>query len=353
MAGAFTNLLLVLATYWYVPLMILGAVLVWRTELFSKIIPGKGATKKRNATLIGLLLVGGAVGLLFGTPMGSELLAIIPEGEEPLVPITDCEYAPSVTFNGFDALTFDTITDEYVCYRAIGNIGWICGNLGTAVELSPITYEVVVAGNGTTGSASYYGSHHEVIIGCVPTLVIDEPLYGVIATADVTEVILNSNGQPNDVLSANQTMTAGTMKTLSIEITGDKDKATSNIDCYDKGVSSVLMISYNDTEYDAVTSAELGASISCPKKTSVAEISDVCFNLPPIIGTSSYAFHLTFDIDDDIGGASTITGTVYDAQNYINSDDNEVYCDVENEDQTSVGLPIGDSETFSIYCASS
>lgn len=335
---------------------------------------------KLTGNMLWLLLAGIVITGFIGFNQGwFDFLAITPvediEDIEdiPVAPVSGgsssqdetCVLSPLVTFNGYNALTLDEITDDYFCYREVGGVFWDCRTLGVDVSLSSTDYEVITGINETESSIKYYGQHHTVSIGCVETLTVNEPLYESFedATPLISLVIHNNDGTVHERADNPQVLVINQSITMGFEVTGIANQSMSNVDCYEKGISSVFAVYYRADEgksmYNSVTST-LGEQVTCPE-TEFGVIpyafvdlwsvgyNKTCFELPPTIGTNSTLFNITFDPTSslvDSYGSHFVS--IYDAQYFINNDNNNTYCGIQDENNNDIGLHVNETVTFAV-----
>lgn len=306
---------------WSWLLIILGLIALAVFQLGSV---GKPKTRKA-VTWISFILLGFSILAMSGVisqlsslnnpiQFGAEQLAVTPTSGGLIVG-GKCANVEDIT------VTLSAI-DAETALSTGGTHRYMIGN-GAAKELSdagtftasPGDTLKILFGNASTGSSLYFSEVQEHILPCLGTVEYTAKLY---KNGTINVEVFNEEGNLIDTTSENETLAAGDVVTLNMNIKGT----------YQRGIpyGGVMVIEYNSSEIDDVRPTIAGASpTSVPTFHTVsATVNAVkAYTYAPLISNQIYSGTILIDADDTNNPTSNggdIHIYFYTNNPYINED---------------------------------
>lgn len=184
--------------------------------------------------------------------------------------------------------------------------------------------------NGSETQSKYFSKPLQVTVPCKGTFVVpDVKLY---SNGSVTIQVFNEEGNAVTADGVNESVAAGDVVNLDMNIKGENDKA--------QIYGGVIVAQFLNTFVDDVIVDLGGVKTSTPQYYTVTNgtYSTKTYTVPPIIGTEKLEGRLIIDIDDTNGPTSVyiyqVNLTYYPNDYYIDEDAGGVYAgpDVIDED---------------------
>jgi hypothetical protein len=273
--------------------------------------------------------------------LGINLFAVIPTGDGDIIGCNpDCNVAPSVLFTAeeqFDFTTSDTTSN---------GVTYFSGGLWTSA--TPLTAETTVTAcqnikyAGYVDSTTNYGVKETTYAIRCGNQEIVVPYWTIATYTSVSNYVKNNDGTVNSATNR-QGWSAGDVEVVTISWTGQYETAYGHPDCGNVMVVDVV----NATRVDDISSTDM-TEVGVPDIVTVEANHDYyAFKFPAILSSEEVIRHLTFDIDDTYGyGTDNVTITLYDCQQYFDSDDNTIKFGVEDEADSNRGLASHDTATI-------
>lgn len=289
----------------------------------------------------------------------------------PTVEITEAEkiaacpgdVQPSLTLSAVDVYNPGTAHVTNWLYREVGTEAWTGSGTAASSSVSSINYDPgtkieIAAGADNTTANGPVGTKLTFTVPCTsyPTAELKVP---VASSNSVTTTAWNEDGTVSSATNVQGT-SAGDVKSMEFRMVGVYEQDYGARQAGD--FSNVLTMKYNSTCIDDLEIKYVtGGNIML--ETAGTPVQDAAaagylkesFKFPVLKTNDRHDFVIAIDIDDTnacavSANSTSLTGTLYDSQLYLDSDDNTLKFGVEDENNADVG--IGTEETIIFYIGS-
>lgn len=315
-------------------------------------------------TMIIVFLVAATfVVVVFGDQLGIQLPNFQISPTQPLQcadPGTSRTVTVSALDDNYNPGTAVTGTSTFY-YRKSGDTAWTAAG-GSFSATAGAVYELALG----TNSSSAQTALPQPVDGPIVTATIPCDSASTLEYTFTNDELATSltaqalDGNDGNVITATDTIDidAGSPVSIAIDWYAGYEENFGTLAC--GAMSNVYVVRVNTTTFDDVDLEYNGVKLSSTTVpgvvSSASGMKDYAFMGPVIESTKTqgkYPFTLILDPDDTTGPDGTDTNTtvtVYDSFVYYDSDNNQIKCGVEDEDQTEIGAAAADVLTIYTEC---
>jgi hypothetical protein len=312
-------------------------------------------------TLIAAIVIGGGILFVAAGAMGWTSFSLNMSGEEGDIEVNcDSTTTPNLTIKAYDQENVGTpVTETTNLYRKVGQTTWSTFTQGSGFDVEfNEQYDVVMGISTTDFTDNAYGPMFTTDkIACKETITIEQAVANDEVEGSVSATFYNADDN-----AAAETFSTGQTQTVSIKLQTGTDEYFGNpfIDmakCEEgqRGdYPNVLALSLNSSEWDKpeqvyiVGGAEL-SQITCPtileSSATTSGYTEYCYEMP-VIGDKEVRIKMDLNADDTNTPGNDGTAYLYAGNWFYNTDDGEIHCGVENEEDAAVGVDAPDEVTL-------
>lgn len=322
----------------------------------------------KKAEMVGIFAVVGIIALValagagIAGMMGWKVseLSLDGEGDEDVVVNCDSTTTPEINIKAFDQDNVGTaLTEGTNLYRKQGSTVWSTFTQGTAfgVEFNE-KYDIVMGISTTDFTDNAYGPMFTTdSIDCKESIIVEKAVVNDEVETGIAATFYNADDN-----AAAETFTTGQTQTVSLKLQAGTDEYFGNpfIDMATCGEGqrgeypNVLALELNSSEWDKpeqvyVVGGEELRQVNCPtileSSATTSGFTEYCYELP-VLTDKELRVKLDLNADDTNAPGNDGTAYIYAGNWFYNSDDGEIHCGVENEENAAVGVDAPDSVTL-------